>query len=196
VIYSIYLGLRQILVNSQSNSDNNHSLKSLKALCLQGFITSASNPKAIIFFAALFPQFVSPHAPSLQQFAVLGMTYLILDGCFLFLYGIFAEIVARRLKGKLSRGLHVASGGLIIGAAVLLGLRGIEIDMRNICDAEAVFSWLSVWVSYSNPTNSVAYPTILKGGNLSRPPRYPVIESWSMNFFSKVRIQTHPLHFS
>ena len=128
VIYLIYLGLRQILGNSQSNTDNNQSFKSINALYLQGFITSASNPKAIIFFAALFPQFVSPHAPSLQQFAVLGMTYLILDGCFLFLYGFFAEIVARRLKGKLSRGLQVAAGGLIIAAAVLLCLRGIEIQ--------------------------------------------------------------------
>jgi threonine/homoserine/homoserine lactone efflux protein len=125
VVYLSYLGLRKILHNSKSDPGFNQGSKGYKVLYVQGFLTSASNPKAIIFFAALFPQFVNPNTPFPAQFVVLGITYLILDSCFLFLYGIFAEIISKKLKGKFKRFFNVASGGLIIGAAVLLGLKDI-----------------------------------------------------------------------
>ncbi len=41
---------------------------SLKSLWLQGFITSATNPKAVVFFAALFPQFISDTSPFGRNF--------------------------------------------------------------------------------------------------------------------------------
>ncbi|MEL6181908.1 MAG: LysE family transporter, partial [Myxococcota bacterium] len=60
---------------------------SRKALWLQGFVTSAANPKAVVFFAALFPQFIDPALPFAAQFAILSLTYLVLDGLFLTAYG-------------------------------------------------------------------------------------------------------------
>jgi len=37
-----------------------------------GFIVAASNPKALLYFIALLPQFISPHEPVLVQALVLG----------------------------------------------------------------------------------------------------------------------------
>ena len=51
-----------------------------RTLWLQGFLTSASNPKAVVFFAALFPQFIDPNAAFWPQFAALSATYIVLDG--------------------------------------------------------------------------------------------------------------------
>ena len=45
---------------------------SRRKLYFQGFITSAANPKAVVFFAALFPQFIDPAAPLAFQIAILG----------------------------------------------------------------------------------------------------------------------------
>ena len=47
---------------------------------LQGFVTSASNPKAVVFFAALFPQFIDPAGSLVGQLLVLGATFLVIDG--------------------------------------------------------------------------------------------------------------------
>ncbi|MDJ0924475.1 MAG: LysE family translocator [Acidimicrobiia bacterium] len=94
----------------------------------QGFVTSASNPKAIVFFAALFPQFIDPTAsvmPVWAQFVVLGVVFLTIDGLSVFLYG----ATAGRLSSWLSRKGRVTTqrritGVALISAAALLSLKG------------------------------------------------------------------------
>ena len=94
----------------------------------QGFVTSASNPKAIVFFAALFPQFVDTTgaaAPIALQFLLLGVVYLVIDGLGVFLYA----ATAGRLSSWLSRKGRAATqrritGLALIGAAGLLSLKG------------------------------------------------------------------------
>ena len=95
----------------------------LKSLWLQGFMTSAANPKAIVFFAALFPQFISPDAPFWPQFAILSATYIALDALFLSAYGLGASWLAQKFRGEPRAWIERVGGGFVIGAAVLLGLR-------------------------------------------------------------------------
>ncbi len=45
---------------------------SLRALITQDFLLGITNPKAIILFAAIFPQFIDPAQPAARQFLVLG----------------------------------------------------------------------------------------------------------------------------
>lgn len=47
-----------------------------RLLMRQEFLLGITNPKAIILFAAIFPQFIDPSQPAAPQFAVLGPTYL------------------------------------------------------------------------------------------------------------------------
>lgn len=92
-------------------------------LWLQGFTTSAANPKAVVFFAALFPQFISPDAPFWPQFLILSATYIAIDGTFLSAYGLSASWVARRFRGRARTGVERAGGVFMIVAAMLLGLK-------------------------------------------------------------------------
>ena len=57
-----------------------NSKKIFNKLYLQGYITSASNPKAIIFFASLFPQFIVIDQNIWIQFIILSLTYVTIDG--------------------------------------------------------------------------------------------------------------------
>ena len=59
IAYLVWIGVRQIRASFQSRAGAaSAGLTSLRGLWLRGFITSAANPKAIVFFAALFPQFL------------------------------------------------------------------------------------------------------------------------------------------
>lgn len=127
VIYLIWLGARMILRAKPLNPGvaGSRTSVSLKALWMQGFITSAANPKAVVFFAALFPQFISAEAAFWPQFLILSITYLTLDGLFLSAYGLAASWLAARVKGHAKVWIDRIGGGFMIGAAVLLGAKSI-----------------------------------------------------------------------
>ena len=100
------------------------------ALFRQGFFTSAANPYAVVFFGALFPQFIDPAAPILPQLFILGGTYLLVDGLTLFVWAAFARQTLGRLKGLTGKGINRISGVLMIGAALLLGSRDLNMGSK------------------------------------------------------------------
>jgi len=87
----------------------------------KGFLTSAANPYAVVFFAALFPQFIDPAAP---QILILGLTYLIIDGAILLLMGAMAVRLVAWLGSRAETALARLSGISLIIAACALALRG------------------------------------------------------------------------
>jgi homoserine/homoserine lactone efflux protein len=123
--YLIWLGVRMIERAKRDDPKlaSARPAVSLRNLWMQGFLTSAANPKAIVFFAALFPQFISSDGALWTQFLILSLTYIVMDGPFLFAYGISASWVAARFKGGARVCIERAGGGFMIGAAVLLGLK-------------------------------------------------------------------------
>ena len=125
VAYLVFLGLRTIL-KAESKAQRTATQTSARALWTQGFITSAANPKAVVFFAALFPLFIDGALPFWPQFAILSATYLIIDGLFLTAYGGSASWLAARLKGAARLWLDRAGGGFMIVAALLLGLKSLR----------------------------------------------------------------------
>ena len=72
VAYLVYIGLRMIRRAGRRLDLGAAPRVSRRALWLQGFLTSASNPKAVVFFAALFPQFIDPNVAFWPQFAILS----------------------------------------------------------------------------------------------------------------------------
>lgn len=77
--YLIYLGIRQW--RSRANIfDRTANIAAVKEqtparLFLQGLLVAATNPKSILFFTALLPQFMNPAAPVSHQFFVLTLTF-------------------------------------------------------------------------------------------------------------------------
>lgn len=124
VAYLVYVGLR--LFFRAPPEIGAAPAASRRKLYMQGFITSAANPKAVVFFAALFPQFIDPAGPLALQIIILGATYIVIDGAFLCSYGLFAGWLGRRLRRHFMYWLDRIAGTMIIGAAVLLGLKDIE----------------------------------------------------------------------
>lgn len=127
VVYLIWLGIRMI---RNAKPDDPHlkdarAVASLGTLWMQGFITSAANPKAVVFFAALFPQFLSPESAFWPQFLILSATYLVMDSVFLSAYGLSASWIAKRFKGTARIWIERIGGSFMIGAAILLGAKSI-----------------------------------------------------------------------
>ena len=92
----------------------------------QGFVTSSANPYAVVFFGALFPQFIDPALPVWPQLLILGVTYLVVDGVILIIWGWAALRTLGRVKSLTGLWINRISGALMLGAAALLGLKDIE----------------------------------------------------------------------
>ncbi len=86
----------------------------------RGFLISATKPKALVFFAGLFPAFLSPDAPLAPQLLRLGAVYLTLDGLCLALYALGATRLAALASG---RGGDRLAAGLFLAAGLVLALK-------------------------------------------------------------------------
>jgi len=127
VSYLVWVGVRQIVASYRGKSGSqDEPVITLRQLWFRGFVTSAANPKAVVFFAALFPQFLDPQHPLIPQIAILGATYIVIDGCFLASYGKGASWIAKKLESRHRVWVERAAGASLITAAVLLGLRANE----------------------------------------------------------------------
>jgi threonine/homoserine/homoserine lactone efflux protein len=126
VVFLIYLGIKQFWKNNSSLDDSRGNSQSRVTLFWKGFIASSANPKAVVFFAALFPQFIDPNIPTANQFVILGLTYIVIDGCFLMFYGMTSDWLLTRLEKHIDKYLNRISGSLLICSALLLGLKDIQ----------------------------------------------------------------------
>jgi threonine/homoserine/homoserine lactone efflux protein len=87
--------------------------------------TGLSNPKLIVFAAALFPQFIDAHAPWAPQFAILVATFAAIETGWYFTYALGGRRLARWLSTAARRRLFDrATGAIFVGFALaLLGAR-------------------------------------------------------------------------
>ena len=128
VTYLAWNALKMILSTKPSAKKYQklHTKQIYQKLFLQGFLTSASNPKAILFFAALFPQFISTQGDIWMQFVILSCTYILIDGMFLLSYGFAASKIVRLIKDNSGLVINKIGGGLMLVAAMLLGFKSID----------------------------------------------------------------------
>ena len=122
VAYLVYVGLRMLISkgDAQAAEDRSTSLRrrSLK-LFSQGLLTQLSNPKAIVFFTALLPQFVTPGHHVFRQFLVLGITSISVEFPVLLVYGLIADRgISLIPKGRLSALPERVAGAFLIGAGI------------------------------------------------------------------------------
>lgn len=117
VVYLIYMGVTKIISKPKTGAFKNEvKQKSFMKLYSEGFLMSASNPKAIVFFAALFPLFIDQRYPFVSQVIVLGASYLAIDGICLLVYVKFAS----RLKKYLEDQEKIHFQNKIIGTLLIL----------------------------------------------------------------------------
>ena len=93
----------------------------IRAVLVQG-----TNPKALVFFIALLPQFINPAAAVAPQVLVLGLSSVLIEFVVLTLY-VTAATRARQLAGVRFAGtLERAGGGVLMAAGLRLALARTE----------------------------------------------------------------------
>jgi threonine/homoserine/homoserine lactone efflux protein len=127
--YLVWLGLRAIFGSPSPFLVEPDGVTAVgepnRRLFFNGFILQAANPKALIFFAAILPQFLNPNEPVAFQLAVLGATSLVAEFFVLLGYGLLAGRASSWARQpRFAKVADRVSGALLIGAAV--GLAGVE----------------------------------------------------------------------
>lgn len=99
--YLLYLGTKLFRSKPKGLGEGSAqaTIPSGYKLFSEAFIITLFNPKPIVFFMALFPQFINASHPVALQFAVLTIVFCALVFLIHFLYGCFALIVRRKLTG-------------------------------------------------------------------------------------------------
>ncbi|ELB2103279.1 LysE family translocator [Vibrio parahaemolyticus] len=121
--YLIWLGIQAFRSkqNDFAKSDSAQVSTSHVSAYTSGFIVGSSNPKAIIFFTALFPQFIDPTASLLIQYAIFAGTFVVFELSWLTFYSLLGVKTSNWLfeagRAKLFNRL---TGGVFVSAGVML----------------------------------------------------------------------------
>ncbi|GIU33574.1 lysine transporter LysE [Shewanella hafniensis] len=122
--YLVFLGIKLLLTKNQDQPleiGQSKGKGTPRQLYQQAFLVGISNPKDLLFFAALFPQFIDLAAPQLPQLMILAATWAIVDFSFVMIYASMANVLAPSLKA--SNKLHWfdrSSGGVFLTLAAIL----------------------------------------------------------------------------
>lgn len=118
--YLIFVGVKMLISNSESLEADEQAVMSRGSLKLfsQGLITQLSNPKAIVFFTALLPQFITPGERMVEQFLILGVVSIAVELPVLAAYGWVAERGGKLIPERFSSLPDRIAGVFLIGAGV------------------------------------------------------------------------------
>jgi homoserine/homoserine lactone efflux protein len=122
VAYLVYLGVVTWRAPARGFQDNPHDeAQTARDVFLRGFFVNLTNPKGIIFFAAILPQFIDVARPQMPQYAILAGTTFAVDLVAMWGYTALAARVLRVMRDPghlrlVNRGL----GGAFVAAGVAL----------------------------------------------------------------------------
>ena len=123
--YLVWLGIRQWRAKASvfaRRDDPGLAARSNRQLFTQGLLLALTNPKAILFFTALFPQFLSAQHPLLPQFAIMTGSFMVLSFCSLMSYAALARSAGGWLAdGRRARVFNRVAGGtfMLLGVGML-----------------------------------------------------------------------------
>jgi homoserine/homoserine lactone efflux protein len=93
------------------------------SLVVRGFLVNATNPKGLVFFLAVLPQFVVPIGPQLPQYLAIGVTMVLVDLVVMGLYtGLSVRLLGWLHTPRQQTILNRVLSGLFAAAAVVLSL--------------------------------------------------------------------------
>lgn len=129
--YLVYLGIQAIRHRNEADesSDGVETAVPLRKVYWQGFAVGVTNPKSIVFFLAVLPQFVDYHAGAVPiQMMILGSVFVLIalvsDCVWALLAGTARNWFAR--SPKRLGAVRGTGGVLMIGLGTALALTGNE----------------------------------------------------------------------
>jgi threonine/homoserine/homoserine lactone efflux protein len=119
VTYLLYLAyvLYRTRVKNFNSSKEDASKNSL-SFFRDGFMVAGLSPKALIFFGAIFPNFMDYSGNYIGQFIILAITYVVLDFTTLIIYGMGAKKISLWLQANPKTINLVSSAALLIIALI------------------------------------------------------------------------------
>ncbi|WP_192458328.1 LysE family translocator [Musicola keenii] len=125
--YLVWLGIaawRSPAETPVSSVETMDEAPRLGMLYRRGFMVGISNPKDILFFAALFPNFIETGAPQAIQFAILAVTWVVIDVSTMFTYAcmgkrissLFASPRRLRLFNRATGTLFIFAGSALVAS--------------------------------------------------------------------------------
>jgi len=133
VIYLIYLGVATWRAPATTfEEDKTDTGTTAREIFMHGFFVNATNPKGIIFFAAVLPQFVDVAHPQFPQYAIFAGTTFAVDVVVMAGYTALAARVLKVMRDPSQiRFVNRTIGGAFIAAGVALA------SLRRIASAAA-----------------------------------------------------------
>lgn len=128
--YLVFLGIQAIRHRHDVSAPVEQAVpRSTLRLLGEGFVVGITNPKSIIFFVAILPQFIVPRVGAIPvQLADLGLTFvllaLVMDSTWVLTAGAARQWFARSPK-RLSQ-LGVVGGVVMIGLGGALAATGVK----------------------------------------------------------------------
>jgi homoserine/homoserine lactone efflux protein len=125
VAYLLYLAVRQWRTATTDLGERMSAPTNgaRTALVVRGFLVNATNPKGLVFFLAVLPQFVVPTAPLLPQYLAIGATMVAVD---LVVMGLYSGLAVRLLRWmhtpRQQTIVNRVFSGLFAAAALVLSL--------------------------------------------------------------------------
>jgi homoserine/homoserine lactone efflux protein len=128
--YLVYLGVKALLAANSMHSvalEGNLERKEqdLRGVYLGALTLQLANPKALLFFLALLPQFINPAIPVVPQMMILAATSMVPEFCILTGYGWLAHRAVHAtarfgVTGNMNRLLARIEGVGLLGCATLV----------------------------------------------------------------------------
>ncbi len=122
-LYLVYIGVSAVLGRPSPITASNTSTRdrSARSIYLSGFYLQLANPKTLIFFVAILPQFVDPSLPVGVQMIWLAIGSIVPELLILGGYGYLASRVAHLATDpRYARITDRIAGVLVLGAAALV----------------------------------------------------------------------------
>lgn len=119
--YLAFLGIRSLLAREVPPLDRDESAsgRDRRVAFSSGFVTQIANPKAIVFFAAILPQFVDVHGNVPLQLVVLAVTSQLIELCVLTGYVVAAARIRRSsAAGRAALWIERLGGAILVAIAV------------------------------------------------------------------------------
>ncbi|SFR18327.1 MULTISPECIES: homoserine/homoserine lactone efflux protein [unclassified Enterobacter] len=119
--YLVWLGIQQWRAAGALDLNALAKSQSRGHLFKRAVFVNLTNPKSIVFLAALFPQFIVPHQPQIMQYVVLGTTTIVVDIIVMIGYATLATRIALWIKGpRQMKTLNRIFGSLFMLVGALL----------------------------------------------------------------------------
>jgi len=114
--YLAYLGIRSLLAREAAVQPDGRDYDAFKMArgWASGTLTQLANPKALVFFAAILPQFIDPRGGLLTQIAILGIASQCIEFSVLSGYIAAADRIRERGIAPKSRALAQRVGGVFL----------------------------------------------------------------------------------